>query len=249
MCSSSWLLWKAGPWPSFSPVVTEWRAQHVSSLTPDQNPPSQSAKDSNKLTLSLGILGEMKQDASSDQIFISEDSQGLLSEPPVITSDPPASTLQEASSHGLDNRDDVSDGHLSDCLQAELAVVYSDSDAGEDQWPALASCDETDHSKGNRANAADTCNAESMKENGRMEEIQTGVRKFKEGEMDEQKEKKSGVMEGSEEQMNSRRDIFLRSPSVSSTASSTDPDRRVCTTLSLYSLPAFSCSVSQGAGT
>ncbi|XP_047223827.1 uncharacterized protein LOC124869767 isoform X5 [Girardinichthys multiradiatus] len=174
-----------------------------------------------------GILGEMKQDASSDQIFISEDSQGLLSKPPVITSDPPASTLQEAWSHDLDNRDDVSDGHLSDCLQADLAVVYSDSDAGEDQWPALASCDETDHSKGNRANAADTCNAESMKENGRMEEIQTGVRMFKEGEMDEQKEKKSGVMEGSEEQMNSRRDIFLRSPSVSSTASSTDPDRRV----------------------
>ncbi|XP_023190611.1 uncharacterized protein LOC102226196 isoform X1 [Xiphophorus maculatus] len=168
-----------------------------------------------------GILGEIKRDASSDQIFVNENSQSLLSEPSVIASDPTESTLQEAWRHDLDNRDD-----LSDRLKAELAVVYSDSDVGEDQWLALAHRDETDHSKENRDYADDTCIAQSMKD-GEVEEVQTDVLKLEEGEVNKQNEKKIKVMEDSEEQMKSRRDLFLHSPSVSSTASSTDPDRRI----------------------
>ncbi|XP_027875798.1 uncharacterized protein LOC114146161 isoform X6 [Xiphophorus couchianus] len=167
-----------------------------------------------------GILGEIKRDASSDQIFVNENSQSLLSEPSVIASDPTESTLQEAWRHDLDNRDD-----LSDRLKAELAVVYSDSDVGEDQWLALAHRDETDHSKENRDYADDTCIAQSMKD-GEVEEVQTDVLKLEEGEVNKQNEKIK-VMEDSEEQMKSRRDLFLHSPSVSSTASSTDPDRRI----------------------
>ncbi|XP_032420956.1 uncharacterized protein LOC116721385 isoform X2 [Xiphophorus hellerii] len=173
-----------------------------------------------------GILGEIKRDASSDQIFVNENPQSLLSEPSVIASDPPESTLQEAWRHDLDNRDDLSESHLSDCLKAELAVVYSDSDVGEDQWLALAHRDETDHSKENRDYADDTCIAQSMKDD-EVEEVQTEVLKLEEGEVNKQNEKKSKVMEDSEEQMKSRRDLFLHSPSVSSTASSTDPDRRI----------------------
>ncbi|XP_008431732.1 uncharacterized protein LOC103479207 isoform X3 [Poecilia reticulata] len=173
-----------------------------------------------------GILGEIKQDASSDQFFVNENPQSLLSEPSVITSDPPESTLKEAWKHDLDNRDDLSESHLSDSLKAKLAVVYSDSDFGEDQWLALACSDETDHSQENRDYADDTCIAQSMKDD-EVEEVQTEVLKLEERVVDKQNEKKSKVMENSEEQMKSRRDFVLHSPSVTSTASSTDPDRRI----------------------
>lgn len=177
-----------------------------------------------------GILEEMKQDDSSDQNFMNEIPQSLLSEPPATTSDPPEATLHEAWSHDIDHKDDLSDSHLSDCLQAELAVVYLDSDAGEDQWRAIAPNDELEHSKGNIVHADKTCIAESINED-RVEEIQTEELKLEEEDMDEPKEKR-GVMEDSEEQIKSRRDLFLRSPSVSSTASSNDPERRVCFTFS-----------------
>ncbi|XP_014834620.1 PREDICTED: neurofilament medium polypeptide-like isoform X2 [Poecilia mexicana] len=183
-------------------------------------------EDTDKVNIWItGILGEIKRDASSDQIFVNENPQSLLSEPSVITSDPPESTLQEAWRHDLDNRDNLSESHLSDSLKAELAVVYSESDFGEDQWLALARCDETDHSKENRDYADDTCIAQSMKDD-EVEEVQTEVLKLEERVVDKQNEKKSKVMENSEELTKSRRDIFLRSPSVNSTASSTDPDRR-----------------------
>ncbi|XP_014834619.1 PREDICTED: myb-like protein X isoform X1 [Poecilia mexicana] len=184
-------------------------------------------EDTDKVNIWItGILGEIKRDASSDQIFVNENPQSLLSEPSVITSDPPESTLQEAWRHDLDNRDNLSESHLSDSLKAELAVVYSESDFGEDQWLALARCDETDHSKENRDYADDTCIAQSMKDD-EVEEVQTEVLKLEERVVDKQNEKKSKVMENSEELTKSRRDIFLRSPSVNSTASSTDPDRRI----------------------
>ncbi|XP_042284027.1 uncharacterized protein si:ch211-153l6.6 [Thunnus maccoyii] len=124
-------------------------------------------------------------------------------EPRVFNSDPseqPAATmLMEAWGHDLGNRDDLSDGHLSDCLQAELAIVYSDSDAGEDQWAAFAQCEVT-----NQEEASGT-----------------------EEQREEEQEKRSGGRNDDEEQMRSRRDLFLRSPSASSTASSLDPDKRV----------------------
>ncbi|XP_043989375.1 uncharacterized protein LOC122840793 isoform X2 [Gambusia affinis] len=169
-----------------------------------------------------GSLGKIKRDASSDQIFVNENPQSLLSEPSGTTSDPPESTLQEAWRHDLDHRDDLSESHLSDCLKAELAVVYSNSDVGEDQWLALARCDETDHSKENRDYADDTCIAQSMDDE--VEEVQTEVLKL-EGEVDKQNEKSKVMV--SEEQMKSRRDLFLHSPLVISTASSTDPDKRI----------------------
>ncbi|XP_041658587.1 uncharacterized protein LOC121519767 isoform X2 [Cheilinus undulatus] len=91
-----------------------------------------------------------------------------------------------------EHRDD-----LSDCLQAELAIVYSDSDTGDDQWASSTPCDVTKQ--------GDAGESKVEEGGGREEE-----RKAEE-----------------DESLRSRRDLFLRSPSCSSTTSSCDPDRRL----------------------
>lgn len=106
---------------------------------------------------------------------------------------------EETSVHDLllqeqpdEHRDD-----LSDCLQAELAIVYSDSDTGDDQWASSTPCDVT-------------------------KQGDAGESKVQEGGGGEEERKAE-----EEESLRSRRDLFLRSPSCSSTASSCDPDRRL----------------------
>lgn len=163
--------------------------------------------------------GEMKADALAELLFLSESSVCPSSSETLIaisypSEDPAATMLQEAWAHDLGNRDD-----LSDCLQAELAIVYSDSDAGEDQWSAFVPCDVTNQEEAGGGIRDSICDGESKKEErGRENE-----------EREEEVEKRRGSRDDDddEEQMRSRRDVFLRSPSVSSTASSTDPDRRV----------------------
>ncbi|KAG7221001.1 hypothetical protein INR49_001719 [Caranx melampygus] len=167
---------------------------------------------------------EMKEDALSELLLISSSSLCPSSEPLIITSDtseqPTAAMMQDMWAHSLGNRDDLSDGHLSDCLQAELAIVYSDSDAGEDQWAAFAPSDVT-----NQEEADEIC--EHKEDDEDKAEVESAVEKKKEEETEEEQEERRGVGDDDEEQMRSRRELLLQSPSASSTASSTDPDRRL----------------------
>ncbi|XP_044074547.1 uncharacterized protein LOC122886424 isoform X2 [Siniperca chuatsi] len=188
-------------------------------------------------------VGEMKDDYLSDLLFISDSTVcSSSSETPIVTSDaseqPAVAMLQDAWVHDLCNRDDLSDGHLSDCLQAELAIVYSDSDAGEDQWAAFAPCDVTNQEEAGGAIHDSICDGESKEEErggkdeerGKEEdqaEVKTGTEEQIEEEVKEEQEERRGSRDDDVEQMRSRRDLFLRSPSVSSTASSTEPDRKV----------------------
>ncbi|XP_008297528.1 uncharacterized protein LOC103370295 [Stegastes partitus] len=153
-------------------------------------------------------VDDMKDDTLADLLLITDSSSA---EPPLDTTDP-----SQAWSHDLGNRDDLSDSHLSDCLQAELAIVYSDSDAGEDQWAAFAPSDVTNQVEGGIPDSI--CGGENKQEKLEGDELQVETRREEQREQDRKDD---------EEQMRTRRDLFLRSPSVSSTTSSTDPDRRV----------------------
>lgn len=174
--------------------------------------------------------GEMKADTLAEILFLSESPVPSSSETPTAISypseQPAAAGLHEAWDQDLGNRDD-----LSDCLQAELAIVYSDSDAGEDQCVALMPCDVTNREEADGGIHDSICEEEEEEKEGKSEE-----RGREEGETEEQIEKAEGRKEewrrsreddDDEVQMRSQRDVFLRSPSVSSTTSSTDPDRRV----------------------
>lgn len=188
-----------------------------------------------------GEDSKLKADALAELLFLTDSPAcPSSSEPPVVIShpseQPAAALLQEALGHDLSNRDDLSDGHLSDCLQAELAIVYSDSEAGEDQWAAFAPCDVTNLEEAGGAIHESICDSESKEEERGGEKEERGKEDDEAEEQGERKvEKRQEERRGSrdddddddEEQMRSRRDVFLRSPSVSSTASSTDPDRRV----------------------
>ncbi|XP_039670587.1 cyclic nucleotide-gated cation channel beta-1 [Perca fluviatilis] len=106
---------------------------------------------------------------------------------------------------------------LSDCLQAELAVVYSDSDAGEDQWASSPPCDVTNQEGADRGIHDSICVGErEEEEKGEEEEeaeVETGREEQREEEVEEEEEKWGGRDDEDEEQ--------------SSTASSTDPDRKL----------------------
>ncbi|XP_068557673.1 pinin-like isoform X2 [Cebidichthys violaceus] len=191
-------------------------------------------------------VGEMRDGALSELFFISCSPVCPSSEPLIVTSGPSEPSidamLHEAWGHDRGNRDDLGDSHLSDCLQAELAIVYSDSDAGDDQWASFARCDVTNHEEAGGGIHDSVCDGESKEEErgGRNtergeEEGEAEVESEEEGEAEveskkveqrEEEERRGGRDGDDEEQMMSRRDLFLRSPSVSSTASSTDPDRK-----------------------
>lgn len=173
---------------------------------------------------------DVKTDALEEFLFLSKspachDTANLLD--PAET--PAATVLQEAWGEDPANLDD-----LSDCLQAELAIVYSDSDAGEDQWAAFSPREVT-HQEEKREGICDSvCDGESKEEERgekneerAEEEGDTDKKREEEAEKEERTESMHHNYNDNEEQMRMRRDVFLRSPSVSSTASSTDPDRKV----------------------
>ncbi|KAM8727863.1 uncharacterized protein AB9X84_001381 isoform 2-T2 [Acanthopagrus schlegelii] len=192
---------------------------------------------------------EMKDDALAELPFISDSPVCPSSSEPLGGTSHPAeqpaivAMLQEAWGHDRGNRDDLSDGHLSDCLQAELAIVYSDSDAGEDQWAAFAPCDVTNQEGAGEENHDSICDIESNEEERQKESrervedddesVENGAEEQREEEVEKEQEERRGGEDDDddddddEEQMKTRRDVILRSPSVSSTASSTDPDRKV----------------------
>lgn len=178
-------------------------------------------------------VGEMKEDALSELLCISDSPPcPASSEPLTVTSDPPeqppAATWQDTWVHNLGNGDDLSDSHLSDCLQAELAIVYSDSDAGEDQWAAFPPTDVTNQEEaggGIQDGEERPGGDEERQENEYEAEVETETGTVERRE--EEQEESGGGRGGDDEQMRTRRDLLLRSPSLSSTASSTDPDRRV----------------------
>lgn len=174
--------------------------------------------------------GEVKADTLAEILFVSESPVPSSSQTPTAipyaSEQPAAAMLHEAWDQDLGNRDD-----LSDCLQAELAIVYSDSDAGEDQCVASMPCDVTSREEADGGIHDSICEEEEEEKEGKSEE-----RGKEEDETEEQTEKAEGRKEewrtsreddDDEEQMRSQRDVFLRSPSVSSTTSSADPDRRV----------------------
>ncbi|XP_035491365.2 uncharacterized protein si:ch211-153l6.6 isoform X3 [Scophthalmus maximus] len=154
--------------------------------------------------------GAGKEDALSELLFFSDSPlcPPSSSEHPTVTSEQPAESalLQDAWVHDLGDRDDLSDGHLSDCLQAELAVVYSDSDAGDDQWASFTATEVSQQEQ--------TCDGESKQEERR------------EGETEEERRGGRDDDDGDDQQQTMRRELFLQSPSASSTASSSDPDKR-----------------------
>ncbi|XP_032387337.1 uncharacterized protein LOC116699064 isoform X4 [Etheostoma spectabile] len=119
----------------------------------------------------------------------------------VVQSDP----SEQAWAQHLGDTDD-----LSDCLLAELAVVYSDSDAGEDQWAGSPPCDVTNQEE------AGYDGGREVEERGKEEEVaevKIGREEQREEEVEKEEEKWGGKEDEDEEQ--------------SSIASSTDPDRKV----------------------
>lgn len=161
-----------------------------------------------------GIVGEMEENVLPGLVCISDSPLCSSSSQPITldpSEQPVAAMWQETWVHNLSNRDD-----LSDCLQAELAVVYSDSDTGEDQWAGFANSDITKQEEGGGGIQDGICNGEQRQEE-HCEDVVTGTEKL--------------TVEDSrasdEEAMKTRRDLFLCFPSVDSLGSSTNPDRRV----------------------
>ncbi|XP_034412183.1 apoptotic chromatin condensation inducer in the nucleus [Cyclopterus lumpus] len=189
----------------------------------------------------IETVGETKDDALSELFISCSPVCPSSSESLIVTSDPSEqpieAILHEAWGHDLGNRDDLSDSHVSDCLQAELAIVYSDSDAGDDQWASFARCDVTNQEEAGGGTHNSICDGESKEEEreGHNKERGEGEEKAEvKSKTEEQREEELEVQErvggrdgDDEEPMMSSRDLFLRSPSVSSTASSTDPDTKI----------------------
>ncbi|XP_063318699.1 uncharacterized protein LOC134617400 isoform X4 [Pelmatolapia mariae] len=175
-----------------------------------------------------GIEEEAKEDVLSDLLFPSD---SLLypspSEPLGATSHPLEAVSQEVWGPDFTIRDDLSDSHLSDCLQAERVIVYSDSDAGEDQWSAFAPSDITSQIEEERKKDARSEEEEKVKREEEDNEVKADAKNQEQKREVEVGEYRVGRKDDDEDQMRLRRDLFLRSPSVSSTASSTDPEKKV----------------------
>lgn len=175
-------------------------------------------------------VDDVKTDALEEFIFLSKspecrlpslDASNLLD-----SSETPAATKQQEDWA----EDPTHPDDLSDCLQAELAIVYSDSDTGDDQWAGVSPRDITNQTENCGAISGSICDGESKVEEKGEENVLTLE---KENEADKEggegEERRDSVHRNchDEEQMRTRREVFLRSPSVSSTASSIDPERRV----------------------
>lgn len=136
-----------------------------------------------------------------------------------------AAKLQEDWTEDSTHPDD-----LSDCLQAELAIVYSDSDAGDDQWVGSSPRDITNQPENCGGISESVCDGQMKVEESGEENVLT-LEKENEAEKrgGEKEERRESVHPNCDdkEQMRTKREVFLRSPSVSSTASSIDPEKRV----------------------
>ncbi|XP_024124744.2 cyclic nucleotide-gated cation channel beta-1 isoform X1 [Oryzias melastigma] len=150
---------------------------------------------------------DITQNALPNLLIDSENPSCLLPEALVVTTDPPETTWLEPWEHEPTSRDD-----LGECFQSELAVTYSDCDDEEDH------CGVTSQ----EGYGAITDDAEKMKEETAEDEVEVET-----GAMEQKELEKKKTQEVTEEQMISSREESLRSPSVSSTTSSTDPDRKV----------------------
>lgn len=175
-------------------------------------------------------VNDVKADSLEEFCFPSKSPECHLSSleasNPLDSSETPAvTTLQEDWAEDPTHPDD-----LSDCLQAELAIVYSDSDAGDDQWASFSHRDITNQTENCGAISDGNCDGESKVEERGEENVLTLA---KENEADKKRgggeERRDSVRHNydDEEQMRTRRGVFLRSPSASSTPSSIDPERRV----------------------
>lgn len=157
------------------------------------------------------MMGTVEADAVAEPLIPSDGPS---------TPSPPEQLMETRISENLKVTDQ---DDLGDCLQAELAVVYSDSDAGDDQWAAFTASDVTHQNDGAVELSDIIPDGENREEGGRREDE----------ERDETEEQKEEEVERScreddfDDQMTSRTDVLMRSPSFSSTASSTDPDKRV----------------------
>lgn len=172
---------------------------------------------------------DVKTDALEEFLFLSKSPACHETANLLDPAETPAATVpQEAWGEDPANPDD-----LSDCLQAELAIVYSDSDAGEDQWAAFSPREVTQQEEKREGICDSVCDGESKEEkrgeknDERAEEEGDTDKREEEAEKEEKRESMHRNYNDNEEQMRMRRDVFLRSPSASSTASSTDPDRKV----------------------
>lgn len=138
---------------------------------------------------------------------------------------PAATKLQDDWTEDSSHPDD-----LSDCLQAELAIVYSDSDAGDDQWAGSSPRDITNQPESCGAISDNVRDGERKVEESGEENVLT-LEKADEAEKrgGEEEERRESVHPNCDdgEQTKMRREVFLRSPSASSTASSIDPEKRV----------------------
>lgn len=196
-------------------------------------------KDENKVDVYECVTGmpiEKTQISSSDLFLMDENPQHILFQPPTVTSDPPEDALQESWRWGdSGNREDFTNNHLSDCLHAQLAIVYPESDAEEDQWAGSSPCEITSHIEENET-IFGTCDVEIKEEGMVSVEVETKLE-----EQGEEVKKESREDDESREQMMSGRDFTPQSFSVSSMTSSSDLDRRVSFTLKFFMCPLVFC--------
>lgn len=169
-----------------------------------------------------GMMGTVEADAAAESLF--------LSDGPSLSLSPQEQLMESRLPEKVADQDD-----LGACLQAEFAVVYPDSDAGDDQWAAFTASDATHQKEGaGELSGIIHDDREKREEGGRREDEERE-------ELEEQKEEdvEMSCREGDydEDQMTSRSGgVFMRSPSFSSTASSTDPDKRVRPLTGCFSL-------------
>ncbi|XP_053740159.1 uncharacterized protein LOC128769993 isoform X2 [Synchiropus splendidus] len=110
-----------------------------------------------------------------------------------------------------DDTDDFSNDHMSDCIQAELAIVYSDSDAAEDPWATFTQ---------------DAHQEEEVQDGGQVEDgLDMGAEEQTMQDINSEHQRRKGADE--EDAMRKRRDLFLSSPSESLSSSCADSERKV----------------------
>ncbi|XP_061587481.1 uncharacterized protein LOC133452277 [Cololabis saira] len=184
--------------------------------TEEEREQRQRIKECNKWVTEM--LGEMKRD-NLPELIATEMTECTSSD----SSDGPEVTSLEVHQHDPGTRDDLSDSHLSDCLQAELAMISSDSDVGEEQWAISGSCDVTGEARRGEVISDGTCNTKRKMESTAKEEVEQ-----ESGALEQKEEiEDRGTSREDDENQRSKKDVFLLSPSVNYTAGSSDSDKKI----------------------